>query len=252
MGSVGRSPWTAAEHHLAAAHLARFHAAYLMGVEVPEYPWLNRDFARGWLAITMPVIRPVLDRAVGGDGAYTSLDPARDGRIAPLVRLLLDPERWLATLESMPQVLCHLDANPDNLLLRRTADGGTELVAIDWQLVGFGPVGEDIAQLLCGVVAAEPAREVDLVESVLARYWAELTGAGVRIPLRDVRRGYYVAAALRQVSFAFMLLGLEIAALGAGAERTVAEEVEAFAERIANGPLPRLVVEALVLLDERE
>lgn len=61
-------------------------------------------------------------------------------------------------LDALPQVLCHGDALPRNLLRH---DGPT-VTAIDWDQVGYGPIGADLASF--GLWADSPA------ESLLPAY----------------------------------------------------------------------------------
>jgi hypothetical protein len=251
MGPVGRSEWGEPDCHLAAARLARLHAAYLTDRHVPDLPWLNRSFARAWHALTMLVIRDVLDRAVGGQDDYEPLDPAScDPRISTLVALMRDPEPFLAALESQPQTLCHLDANAHNMLVRVTSDGDPELVVIDWQLLGVGPIGEDLGQFLSVILPSQkPSQRAGWEERILVGYWQELVTAGVDIRLRDAWLGYCAAAAMRQVCFAFLLLGMNLASLDPLDGPAISSTVRAFADEAARGHLPGLVTRGRALLE---
>ena len=47
--------------------------------------------------------------------------------------MLQDQPRFIADLARLPQTLCHHDAARSNLIARQRDDGGTEVVAIDWE-----------------------------------------------------------------------------------------------------------------------
>ena len=224
--------WDETSRRAAIVHLARFHAAYLTGTPIPGFPWMGLHVARQWLDTLWPL-------AERGIAAVRGTSRA----LAPLVALLDDPVPALDALESAPQTLCHHDPNPDNLLVR---SGETGLVAIDWQMIGRGPVGEDIAQFLSGLIDSARPEDRDHLESTsLAAYHRALMSAGVPMSLGDVHRGYYCAGALRQGVFAFYLLGEQLAAAGTPeAARTVVEE---FIRRTRHGHLPALATRARML-----
>jgi thiamine kinase-like enzyme len=97
---------------------------------------------------------------------------------APLVAALDDPTSFIEVLDWLPQTLCHNDAHVNNLVVRRSAEGGWDVWAIDWQMVGTGPLGSDLAQLL--VEVAEP--DLPRVEAiVLEAYLEALYDDGVRV-----------------------------------------------------------------------
>jgi aminoglycoside phosphotransferase (APT) family kinase protein len=86
----------------------------------------------------------------------------------------------LAELDALPRVPTHGDAHPGNLLGRH----GEDVIAIDWEQFGLGPLGFDAGYLLLAV---------DLpLEDLLAAY------ASVEPEL--ARRGAVLAAALTAVS----------------------------------------------------
>ena len=102
---------------------------------------------------------------------------------ARLLRLHTQREGWLATLERLPQTLCHLDAFPGNPLARTDAHApdGQQTVALDWAFVGIAAVGEEVGHLIAwslmlDAVAVEDAE--DLCAIVLAGYAHGLYEAG--------------------------------------------------------------------------
>ncbi len=111
----------------------------------------------GWFPVGRLRDRVGLADQAGGVG---QLDPDHGDREA----LALAGEVWarraavLDQLDALPQVLSHGDALPRNLLRH---DGST-VAAIDWDQVGFGPIGADLASF--GLWADSPA------ESLLPAY----------------------------------------------------------------------------------
>jgi hypothetical protein len=154
---------------------------------VPGEPWLFT----GWI-----------DRhgqpGTIGDGlaALRRRDPAvleRLGRrfdeIEPLLRA---QPRLRGVLESLPQTLCHHDAVGANVF--PTPEG---TVLIDWESVGPGTVGADLASLLFASVRRgdTSVRSVlDVMDDAIAAYADACTGV---VSTDEVRRGFDAAVALR-------------------------------------------------------
>jgi aminoglycoside phosphotransferase (APT) family kinase protein len=91
--------------------------------------------------------------------------------------------------------LCHHDAVAANLFVR---DG--ETVAIDWEMLGIGPIGTDLASLLFSsvrrgdlAVAAYPELEPLAMEA----YLAGMRDMSARVDPAMVRLGFNAAIALR-------------------------------------------------------
>ncbi len=132
--------------------------------------------------------------------------------------------RWLALLDDGPQGRLHGDAVPGNFLARR----GDDVVAVDWQCAGVGPVGSDVGyyalssreefevlltSFLDGVRETRPdldveavavAARVTAVYSVLSRAeWALAQVAGGEGALAGKFRHPAVAPHLRAVQRQF-------------------------------------------------
>lgn len=58
-----------------------------------------------------------------------------------------------AVLTQLPQTICHGDADRRNFRSRRTADGNTATVALDWAFAGVGVIGQDISRMASNAVA---------------------------------------------------------------------------------------------------
>jgi phosphotransferase family enzyme len=133
------------------------------------------------------ILRSRLDK-VARRGGWTALDP----HLAPSLRrscqlLWVRRQDVLAELDRLPQVAIHGDAHPRNLLGRE----GEDVVAVDWEQFGFGPVGFDLGYLLLAVNRP--------LEDLLAAYQDGL-GQADAVPEDLVRRGAVLTAALTGVS----------------------------------------------------
>jgi hypothetical protein len=158
--------WPLDAFELAAAALGRFSGTHLVSPP-PDAPWLSRDW---------------MDR---------HQDPAA------LARRPHDQPtqaRLRETLSALPQTICHHDASHANLFLT-----GDEVVAIDWEGVGWGAAGADLATLVVGTMRRgdfDPARADELEEAACSGYARGLAEAGWR-DVAAARLGYAAAVGLR-------------------------------------------------------
>ncbi|GAA2160784.1 phosphotransferase family enzyme [Humibacillus xanthopallidus] len=202
------------EFAVAAAALGRFQAHYVEGPPLPARAWLTGNLVGRFRNGCLPQLRAVHDVLWERPARRRRFEIALGVDPAPLVAALDDPTPFIEVLESLPQTLCHNDAHVNNLVVRRSADGGWEVWAIDWQMVGTGPLGSDLAQLL--VEVAEP--DLPRVEAiVLEAYLAALHEDGVGIRREAVEFAYAANVALRHASWVLYLLGLSLDELPRGA-----------------------------------
>ncbi len=129
----------------------------------------------------------------------------------PLRRMLLEIERFQAKLDLLPRALCHGDTYPSNFMSRHATDGQEQTVALDWALVGIGPVGDDLGQFVLGAcMNLQDARRADVDKALFASYLDGLRECGCRVDPQWVRFGFTASAALRIGLFQLMLLGEDI------------------------------------------
>ncbi len=196
-----QKPWSVARYGVAARHLGQWSGAYLAGVPLPAYPWLNRGFLRAWAAETADLSR------IASPETWTH-PVVRDIFPAPvaerLLRLDADRGALLGILDRLPQTLCHLDAFGGNLLARRNAAGAAQTVALDWAFVGIAAAGEDAGQLIaCSLLFGQvPIADAAALRNAVVRgYVVGLRDAGGRGGdaglMRTVEAGAAIAAALR-------------------------------------------------------
>jgi hypothetical protein len=91
----------------------------------------------------------------------------------------------LAELDGLPQQVIHGDAHPVNLLGRE----GDDVIAVDWEQFGIGPLGFDLAYLLISTDTP--------VDALVSAYQL---GSGSAWPIDAVRRGAVVTAAITAVA----------------------------------------------------
>ena len=133
-----------------------------------------------------------LKRAPNAEGLADLLDDANFRRTQALIDST--PER-IASLAAFPQTLLHHDLVRSNLF----ALSAGETAAIDWENVGRGPFGVDLAPLVIGSVRRGEASADDLPaieEAVLGSYVAALRDHGDDNEA-DVRAAYRLAIGLR-------------------------------------------------------
>lgn len=128
-----------------------------------------------------------------------SVDPAVlpgwGSRLAEAQRLVRAQPRLRQLLDSMPQTVCHHDAVGANLF--RVAD---RTVLIDWESVGPGAVGADLASLLFSSARRGDASATVVAATVDAAFDAYVEGLRTSTEVVDValvRRAVDAAIALR-------------------------------------------------------
>jgi len=156
----------------------------------PEDPWLFT----GWIdRHAQPEAAPAGARTLAAAGPRATA--LLGDRIPAAARLIAGQDRVRAALEALPRTLCHHDATGANVF----ADG-TGIVLIDWESVGPGPVGADLASLLFSSVRRGDASVGDVsavLDAVVARYAEGIRAVGGSVPPDAVRRGLDAAIALR-------------------------------------------------------
>ncbi len=187
--------WPLARYGLAARHLGQFNGAYLTGRPLPQAPWLLTDPLRQRLALAEPGMDSV--RELSRDPLFEGLLPGDS--VERALRLWGEREQWLARLDQLPQVLCHLDAFRRNLIARRGPADQPQTVAIDWDKIGLSAVGTEIVPLFATSLRF---LEIDLTQLanldalIFAGYLAGLRDAGWQGDAALVRFGYAATAAL--------------------------------------------------------
>jgi hypothetical protein len=207
---AGGARWALDRYHTAARHLGRFNGAYLTTRPLPRARWLSRGLLRAWVAGRCAHSIRLVEQAETWEHPVVRRMfpvPVADR----LLRLWAERETFFAALDRLPQTLCHLDASRRNLFARRAADGEDETVAIDWEFVGIGAVGQELGNLVgstLGFREVEAADAARLEERAFAGYLEGLRDAGWGGDARAVRFAYAASAALL---LAFIVPVLDVA-----------------------------------------
>jgi hypothetical protein len=190
--------WPLAHYEVAARHLGQFNGSYVVDRPVPTYAWLDTEWAGGHsdalaAANCLPRLGDLLSRS-----EVERLFPTIGVRRARNL-LKLQPQ-FLQALSELPETLCHHEAARANLIARQHADGGDETVAIDWETVGPGALGAEIATLVFGTLRRleVPVVEADRFEELVLRgYLQGLADSGWHGDDNLVLLGYLLAICLR-------------------------------------------------------
>ena len=111
---------------------------------------------------------------------------------------------WEAVKEfaTSPWTLLHLDYRVDNLMFDTDLNSPDAVAVIDWQSVGRGPAGYDLAYLLGGSVTVEDRRKYE--DQWLHEYHDEITRLGVSYAFEDLYKDYVRAHVIGGTSTAVL------------------------------------------------
>ncbi|HEY3889035.1 MAG TPA: phosphotransferase [Caulobacteraceae bacterium] len=189
--------WPLSRFDVAARHLGQFNGAYLVGAPMPSFPSLRKVPLAAYTDRSPSKLANVEQVEARDDPLWRSLFPTP---IAPRLRALAaDQPRLIDTLERLPQTFCHYDF-ADHNLFSLAGSGARETVAIDWESVGVGCVGQDAAVLGLlpfGGARIPPEHAPALVEAVFQSYLDGLRAAGWKGDPAIARFGFATDAALR-------------------------------------------------------
>ena len=182
--------WDMAQYGRVARHLGQFNGAYLAGRPIPERRWFTRGRVRSWLDLS----RVELDDLPAFLASRTAPHWVTGKQAERVSALWAQRAPLLKRFDALPRCLCHHDAFPRNLFA-----GPDKTIAIDWQIMGSGVVGEELMPLV-GVslhflhMSPKQARELEAV--VLDGYTSGLRDAGWHGDERLVRLGFRLATGL--------------------------------------------------------
>ncbi len=195
---TSEQPWSLSDYAAVARQLGRFNGAYLVGERpLPSYPWLSKEWLRGWTEKSAPAIAlfpGILESPLVRRWFPTS--PMVDAYL----RIWNERAHFLDVLRRLPQVFCHRDAFRRNLFLQPGYAETDRLVAIDWAFAGAGAVGEELVPLVLAGIAffeVDPSIMGDLEQVAFEAYLEGLRDVGWQGDRRIVRLGYAASGALR-------------------------------------------------------
>lgn len=194
LAADGRPPITFDVLVRAARHLGRLAGRW--AGRVPPHDWLFR----GWIdRHRQPHAVEEGAMVVAAARDDDAVDARIGRRLREALRMIEDQEAFATVLARLPATLCHHDAVAANVFARRRG-GQDETVLIDWESVGPGPIGADLASLLFssarrGDITARWLPE--LLPAALAAYHDGLSEAGAPAPADEVALGLHASIALR-------------------------------------------------------
>ncbi|PYE49936.1 hypothetical protein [Deinococcus yavapaiensis] len=195
--------WPLKRHVVTARHLGQFNAAHEVDV-VPVWAW------RDWLDGLHPRLAPADDERVWS--APIVREAFEDAPLEALERVRESHDRWRVLLDALPVTLVHLDAGRFNV----RAESETRSVLLDWQALGVGPLGADLAMThflnVCRFYA-DPFRVSDLDVEAFEAYWNAVERPGSS--WEAVRFAYSSVIAARTA----LVVRLLLPRLAAGDER---------------------------------
>ncbi len=187
---------------VAADDLGVFNGHHLVSSPPPAEPWLNQWLRHAWAEEhaeirRIPSYRADLERTLNEPQVRHHFGSQT---VARITQLLDDQPTFMEWLARVPETLCHHDAALANLFAVRGTDGMLETVAVDWEKIGPGPIGAEIATLTFGTLRRcefDAARAEELDAAVFSGYSDGLHEAGWQGHIELVRLGYTAAIALR-------------------------------------------------------
>ena len=214
--------WPLQQFSAAAHDLGVFNGNYFVSSRPPLEPWLNQWLRYAWAEEhaeihRVPSYRADLQRTLHLPQVRQHFGSPTATRI---MQLLDDQPTFMEWLARLPETLCHHDAALANLFAVKGADGVLETVAVDWEKLGPGPIGAEIATLTFGTLRRcefDAAHANELDAAVFGGYVAGLREAGWHGFAELVRFGYTSAIALRWTVLAGIL---DMLVQGAGPVRT--------------------------------
>ncbi|MEP7190106.1 MAG: hypothetical protein ABI901_13015 [Roseiflexaceae bacterium] len=200
--------WPLQRFQLAAQHLGQFQAWYAAQPELPTFPWLSRKWLRSWVPTETAIALNLISDPT--QWQHPLLAPGLSATHADrIISIWQQRFTFLATVEQLPQTVCHLDVWPPNLFARQTPDGQDQTVFLDWSQIGLGAYGEDIANLVLDSVwmlKIDSAMLTEFERLVWDGYLTGLRLSGWDGDARSVRFVYAATAALRFGLLAGLLL----------------------------------------------
>lgn len=235
----GPPQWPIARYSLAAQHLGQFGGAFLVGAPRPAWPWVgNETMLPKYMAQFLPA-RDQLRLALDHWQTHYQLSARLCSR---MLELYDERDGLCAVLTQLPQTICHGDADRRNFRSRRTADGNTATVALDWAFAGVGVIGQDISRMVSNAVAfgqIEPTQVEALEAPVFASYLSGLQTSGWHGEPQLVRLGYTASMAVGEC---LVVMGIVLVMITNELNHT-------FLERIVGAPIAAIISRITPLLN---
>lgn len=178
------------DYQVIAKSLGKYQAILNMEKYNASYPWMS---SRYWYTITL------IDWGSIGllwldDEKYNENDRELNLNIIEnLYYIWNNRDEFLDIMNKLPQTVCHRDFHPANIFINKEDNKETFITLIDWDCVGVGILGEDIADLL-GETLTYYDYDVDkaneLMDMIYLNYIHGLRKANWRGDEEQVKLGY--------------------------------------------------------------
>lgn len=191
---AGPPAWSQERLALAAYHIGQFNGLHLRDEQAIAQPWLSRGRVEGWIAEAVPWV----GRIRGGRRAGFEMRWLSDRSVDRVEAQWKQRAGLMEVLARSPVTICHHDAHRRNLGSIEV-DDVVRTIGYDWQFMGTGHLGEDLAALV-GVTLQ--FLDVSMSEApgfealALEAYIDGLRDTGWQGAPSQVRSGYASAAAL--------------------------------------------------------
>lgn len=199
--AVNSVTWSWSHYRTAAYRLGTWQGSYVTGEQtLPACDWLSHRWLQQWVGLPVDKMVELLDCSGAWEKPLVQTHFSAQ-EIAQVRRLWGERARQLAYLEQLPQALCHLDAYRANFFWH-----GDTLTLIDWEFVGAGALGEEMAAFVGATLLLDhvPLAEAAQLEAVaLDGYIAGLRAAGWNGDANAVWQAYRCVMPLR---YAFLSL----------------------------------------------
>ena len=160
--------------HLVLSQAAKLHASHWGDDALEDLPWIQ-----GSKHATSPIGR---DMVAAVWMAFRDRYGARVSPLAVEIGEVMCASFGRDQVRAGPRCLMHNDFRPDNMMFA-TPVGGYPMTTVDWQTAGYGVGAIDVAYFLAGAIPPDVRRANE--KDLLDRYYAQLTGLGVRGYSRD-------------------------------------------------------------------
>lgn len=186
--------WPSDAFERAAEDLGRFAGSYVAGRPLPTESWLaDTRSVQVQYSILRPNMRDPILAALESPpttsrAAASAFGTTRDRAV--LRDAFLQQIELLDAIDRSQRALCHNDTMAPNLFVGFTPSGGPDTKAIDWALVGVGPVGGDLGHLVAGSAcffraASDALHELD--RRTFEAYLAGMADVGAVVDANAIR-----------------------------------------------------------------
>ena len=178
------------DYEMIAKNIGEYQGILNRDKDTMRYPWMS---SRYWYAITL--VNWCTDGILWLDDELNNEDKRKlDLRtIESLYSIWNNRDELLDIMNNLPKTLCHRDFHPANIFITKKSEKVSNITLIDWDCVGIGVLGEDIADLLGETLTYfdyDIEKASDLMDIIFSNYMAGLREVNCNVEEDVVRLGY--------------------------------------------------------------